>query len=289
MELFETTLSLGIHSYFKHQKKKSSQEIHFLKSNDPFDQQQMNILLTHHHLSHFRFLIQNMLNEKNIKMNHPISIDWTLDHKISFDYFYIFFHKSICVYFFGKNGINHIFFEGLHKISDFKNINIIQWIQKRKLIQNNALFQKGTLLHIQHCQLNPILQNDFLSVFLFLQKQYNPNHQKIIIEGYSLGGIYLQLFIQLLDHQQLLSQFEFEAYQTESWFQGSEKEYIEFCQKIKMTNIMKYGSYFHLYNSLFQKYRKINSFLNVSKETEDLLKTNAPFRIIEYGIISHML
>jgi len=289
MELFETTLSLGIHSYFKHQKKKSSQEMYFLKSNHPHDQQQINILLTHHHLSHFRFLIQDFLNEKKIKMNQSIHTHWTLDHKISFDYFYIFFHKSICVYFFCKNGIHHIFFEGLHKISDFKNMNIIQWIKKRKLIQSEALLQKGTLIEVNHCYLNPILQNKFLSIFLFLQKEYNLNQEKIILEGYSLGGVYLQLFIQLLDNHQLLSQYDFEAYQTESWFQGSEKEYIEFCQKIKMTNIMKYGSYFHLYNSLFQKYRKINSFLNVSKETEDILKTNTPFRMIEYGIVSHMI
>ena len=292
MELFESTVSLGIDSYFKHERKKLSQKIHFLKPHRTQDQYQINILLTHRNLSHFRFLIQDLLQKKNFQIHQKIHTHWTLENKLSFDYFYLFYHESICIYFFRQNGKDHIFFEGLHKWSDLKNINVIQWIRKKKLIQMKSFLQKGTLLQVQHCNIIPILQDDFLSIFTYIQNNHYSLQQNIyslIIEGYSLGGIYLQLFIQLLEEKKLLHQYEFEAYQMESWFQGTEKEYELFCQKIKITNIMKYGSYFHLYNSLFQKYRKIHSFVKSSKETQEILESDTPFRILEYGIVSHML
>lgn len=286
MDIIETSLMTGIDLYFKN-KKKSNSNIHFIQSNDI----ESDIILTHRTLSHYRFLIQDLLIKKTHRMNRTIHTKYTLRDYISFDYFYIFFNESICVYFFGKERKDYIFFDGLHKITDFKNMNLIKWIQHKKIIEMDVFMKSGRLIRLNDCYMTPIVNDHIFNIFLFIQHKYYKKEDiiPIVLEGYSLGGLYLQLFIQLLEEKNLLQKYHIQAYHIESWFQGSEEEYEIFKKKVNIKNIMKYGSYFHLINSTLQKYRKIDSFIPLSKETKSILKSDMPFRFIEYGIASHML
>jgi hypothetical protein len=105
----------------------------------------MDIFFTHRDLSHFRFLIQENLKRRDLKINEKINVEWTLENRISFDYFFMFFHESICVYLFSKEGIDYLLFEGLHKWSDLKNINWIKWIQQKKIISPEVLMVNNIL------------------------------------------------------------------------------------------------------------------------------------------------
>ena len=40
---------------------------------------------------------------------------------------------------------------------------------------------------------------------------------------------------------------------------------------------------------MFQKYRNIHLYIKPSKEMKDIFESGLPMRIIEYGVISHML
>lgn len=290
MEIIESILSMGIEMYLKNEKKKSI-HMHFLEETNLQDQYEISLILTHRNLSHYRFLIQDYIKKENISFHKKIHTEWTLESRESFQYLYIFYHESICVYFYGKNGKNYICFEGLHKWSDFKNIRWIRWIQRRPTLSYDIFLQKGTLFKIKGCYMIPKKIDHFWNIFQSIQhKYYHLSHKiPLILEGYSLGGLYLQYFISFLEEKKILDEYEIHAYQLESWFQGSKKEFEEFKQKIQLTNIMKYGSYFHLFNSIFQKYRLVDSFIPSSKDTSSILKSDNPLRMFEYAITSHMI
>lgn len=285
MDAVENVLMHGLQMYLKKEKKRLSKKNQFIQKDD----YEFDIVETHRMLTHFRYQIQDLLKEKIYKTIHT---EWTLEDFISFEYFYIFYHESICVYFFRKDGIDHIFFEGLHKWSDFKNINFVKWIQYKKIVKMDGLLKKGNLLRIHDCYMTPIVDDHFLNIFLFIKnKHYHTKYDKIqlLVEGYSLGGVYLQLFLELLEEKGILEQYKIDAYQMESWFQGGEDTYHIFQKKVQVKNIMKYGSYFHIFNHLFQKYRNIDLYIKPSKEMKDVFESKLPFRFIEYGVISHML
>ncbi len=288
MENVENIISMGLDVYLKREKKKSKNKFHFIKSTNI---KELDIILTHRNLSHFRFLIQDHLKQKDFKMNGKINIEWTLDNRITFNYFYIFFHESICVYFFGKEGKDYLFFEGLHKWTDLKNIHWIKWIQKKKMISKDVFMKKGILFQMEGCSIVPFEKGDFWDIFHLIENKYYKTNSTIplICEGYSLGGIYLQLWIQSLQEKKQIDHYQLETYQIESWFQGSEEEYYQFQKSVNIKNIMKYGSYLHLFNSLYQKYRIIDFFIPESKDTQDILKSNSIFKTVEYGITSHIL
>ena len=285
MDTVENVLMHGLQMYLKKKKKRLSKNNQFIQK----DNYEFNIVETHRILTHFRFMIQDLLKEK---INKTIHTEWTVEYLISFEYFYIFYHESICVYFFRKDGIDQIFFEGLHKWSDLKNIDLIKWIQDKKIIKMDGLLKKGNLLRIHDCYMTPIIDDHFLNIFLFIEnKHYDKKYNKIplLVEGYSLGGVYLQLFLELFEEKGILDKYQIDAYQIESWFQGREDVYNMFKEKFQVKNIMKYGSYFHLFNMMFQKYRNIHLYIKPSKEMKDIFESGLPMRIIEYGVISHML
>jgi hypothetical protein len=285
METVENVFMHGIQIYLKNEIKKLSKKNDFIqKEDDEYD-----IVITHRILTHFRYQIQHLLKEKIDKTIHT---QWTLEEFASFEYFYIFYHESICVYFFCKNGIHHIFFEGLHKWSDFKNINLIKWIQHKKIVKTDGLLKKGRLIKIHDCYMTPFMYDHFFHIFSFVQKNHykkEGNKIPLIVEGYSLGGVYLQLFLELLYEKNIYDQYKINAYQIESWFQGGKDEYNAFQKRFQVKNMMKYGSYFHLINHMIQKYRKIDLYIKPSKEMEDILESELPLRMVEYGVISHML
>ncbi len=290
MDLVETILSTGIEFYIQHDSKSIHKKEFLHKSKN---KNETEIIHIHQYLTKYRFLIHDFLQNEKIKINKTIHTKLTLEEWISFDYLYIFYHESICIYLFGKNGIDYLFFEGLHKWTDLKEINLKKWIQHHKLFYDNVFLQKGILFSIHQCYITPIAKDSFINIFQFIQyKYYNVDQNDkipLIMEGYSLGGIYLQLWIQYMKKSNILKYFDIEAYQIESWFQGNEEEYKEFKKIISIKNMMKHGSYFHLYNSLFQKYRKIDYYIPRSEEIKDILYSNSPLRVIEYGIVSHLL
>lgn len=288
METVENVLMHGMKIYLKNEMKKLSKKNDFIqKKDDEYD-----IVITHRMLTHFRYQIQDLLKEKIQKIHKTIHTEWTLEEFAFFEYFYIFYHESICVYFFCKNGIHHIFFEGLHKWSDFKNINLMKWIKDKKIVKMDGLLKKGTLIKIRDCYLTPIVMDDFLNIFSFIHKKhYKRESDKIplLIEGYSLGGVYLQFFLELLEEKDMMYQYNINAYQIESWFQGGEDAYDSFKKRFRVKNVIKYGSYFHFINHMFQRYRKIDVYIKPSREMKDILESELPLRMIEYGVISHML
>lgn len=288
MEAVETLLSTGIELYLKNEKKR--QKVHFLNHTD---EKEKDLIDTHRHLTHYRFEINQFLEKKEIQMKKRIHTKWTFEDLIHFDYLYIFYHKSICIYLFQKENQHYMLFEGLHKWSDLKEMNVRRWITDKRLIEKESFLQEGILFYIHDCYMTPIVKDSFWNIFEFIKhKHYKKEDQQkipLIVEGYSLGGLYLQLWIQYMDEKKMLEEFKIDAYQIESWFQGNEEEFQEFQKKVKIKNIMKHGSYFHLFNSIFQKYRKIDSFMPRSNETKEILYSKTPLRIIEYGVVSHLL
>jgi hypothetical protein len=272
---------------------------------DKCDEEFQNIFLNHKHLSDYRFMIDKFLeNYENIPFGQRVHTEYQINLNTNYEYLYIFYNKSICVYFIRENGSDYVFFEGLHKLSDLNKISFSSILRNGQIkINSNSLLEKGTLFQvIDTCFIQPIARSNLIQSFLYLstykfnisfsQQETQQTLYPLLIEGYSLGGIYSQLFIYELTKRNLIQHFNIQFYNIESWFQGNENEYKEFKKIVEMRNVMNEGSLFMIYNRLFQRFHNVDGIIRDEEAIKNMkryLKRPFPLGLIEYGIEKHLL
>ena len=131
---------------------------------------------------------------------------------------------------------------------------------------------------------------EYIYNLIYIKYKIN-NKINLSINGYSLGGPYSQVFINLLFTK--YNDLNIELYIIESWFIGNENNYNNLKNNIKIYNIYNNNSILYFYNNIFQDYNKCDYVLNNKKSTINhflkyLLK-NPPFGIIKYTKDHHML
>lgn len=232
------------------------------------------------------------------------------------EYFYYFNNNNNVYAFFFKekdSNTHDIYFNGIHSIDDIKTII--------KIIFNNFTYEniediinkKGNLYRVEEHKISKI-NNDsekisVIDVFdSFYKNLYsyiddninindninddtNDNINKIRINGYSLGGPISQVFIHIIKNKYEKSnsqiKLNIELFNIESWFASDKKNYEMFIQEIKFINLFNKRSVLYFYNKLFQKYNKIDYFIENNKLTKDnmLIYIN---KIFPNGIIKYI-
>ena len=105
------------------------------------------------------------------------------------------------------------------------------------------------------------------------------------INGYSLGGPLSQIFIHLILDTYHENTFNIENYNIETWFSGSKEDYENFTKLTQVYNIYNKKSVLYFYNIIFQKYFKVNNFLEIN-EINDI--ENSILRLFPEGIIKYI-
>ncbi len=233
----------------------------------------------------------------NIKIKENIINDFLKEN--SFEYFYIYYSDNIVVYFFKRiNELDKIYFEGLRKIKEIKNFSIPKIIKNKGIlcIQDKVLEEEGILVKFEENNLRKIdkkinITNTFLHFkkYIYMKKLIKNDKEKyhIEMEGFSLGGLYSQLFLYNLFKNKLIEDCIIDYINIESWFGGDKEKYDEFNKIIKMKNIMTYGSLFYLYNKFFQKYNNINEAVYID-ETDEMIFLKYMKQPFPYGIIDYV-
>ncbi len=244
-------------------------------------------------------------NLKNIKIKDNKIKNFLVEN--NFEYFYIYFSNNIVVYFFKRNNINEnqnlrendkIYFEGLRKIKEISNFSLPKIIKNKGIlcIKDKVLEEEGILIKLDENNLIKIEKSmDIINTFLYfkkniyLKKILSNQEQKyhIEMEGFSLGGLYSQLFLYNLYKNNLIEDCLIDYINIESWFGGDKEKYEEFKKIIKMKNIMTFGSLFYLYNKFFQKYNNINEAVYID-ETDEMIFLKYMKQPFPYGIIDYI-
>lgn len=284
---------------------KNNSPIEIVQPND----EEYNCIQTHIHLSNFRIKIENIIQKiyddytshKSFTKYKQIHSGYIIQNEQDFEYHYIYYNKYVMAYFskkYGEDNFDTIYFEGLHKITDLQNISILQIFKNKKITFDKKKFhENGILFQIHSCYLKPIFISSFYNSFLYIQnKYYHFQHNipySINIEGYSLGGLYSQMFICHLIENGKIENYKIYLYNIESWFYGNKDEYEHFTQHVSMNNILNPKSVFYLFNQYFQKYNKINKLLKVSNDKndgkEESIKYPFPFGFVHYIMKHHLL
>jgi hypothetical protein len=239
--------------------------------------------------------IENNLKNKINKLNNDIFLK-------NNEYFYIFTNQlNLYVYFFQEkiSKKHFIYFNGFNNLKDIKTIfNLLI----NNLTYNNikdTLYDNGFFYQIIDDKIKKIMDKiNILSIFDYLYNNIYKCSKKedkinLSINGYSLGGPYSQVFINLLLDK--YNDLDIELYNIESWFFGNEKIYNNFKNRIKIYNIYNDSSILYFYNNIFQDYNKCTYILD-NKNKEYTIKyflkyllTKPPFGIIKYTKDHHML
>jgi hypothetical protein len=252
------------------------------------------------------------------------------------DYFYIFYNKyNIFVYFFKEKNTNihNIYFNGINNKKDLKIlidivINVISNKLNFKYIEN-IIEKSGELYKLSNNNIENIifLENNILKMntlmnsfeYIFnteyfkdnINNEYtdiNDNIEKINlnINGYSLGGVFSQVFLHILNekYSKLCNKLNIQMYNIESWFGGNKEDFDNFTKKFIINNIYNKKSIFYFYNYFFQSYFNNNILIdnnnnnsnnntnNNDYEIIDILKESnkiSPFGIINYINKNHFL
>ncbi len=241
------------------------------------------------------------------------------------DYFYIFYNKfNIYVYLYKPKNSNyhHIYFNGMNNKND---IRIILDITKKVLFNK---FHFGTIEDIidKNCALYQVFENKIEMIhddqeytliqhFNYLFKNYhdmfdnnkycenddenndeNNEEEKekinLKIDGYSLGGVFSQVFVYLL-LKESPERYNIEINNIESWFGGDKETFENLTQKINIQNYYNKHSILYFYNKYFQSYFNNNILINNNKNDLDNVCENIdkdfPEGIINYIYKNHLL
>jgi hypothetical protein len=258
---------------------------------------------------YYNFLL-NIINydkitRKNIENNLKDEIN-KIDNDIFLknnEYFYIFYNNDNCYVYFFQEKISKkhfIYFNGfdLEKGNINSIINLLINDITYENIEKNLLNKKGIFYKIIDNNVKEY-KNEImiLDMFDYLYNNiYNidkDNKVKLSINGYSLGGAYSQVFIDLLFKK--YNNLNIELYNIESWFTGNKKKYDNFQNNIKIYNIYDDKSIFYFYNNIFQNYNKYEYILNNDKEEGTIdkyikyLSFKSPYGIIKFILDHHIL
>ncbi len=287
--------------------KNKNESVKFIDNKD----ETYNHMKEHLILSEFRISIDKYLDKllevkelKEIKLNNEKVNEFMLNNK--YEYFYIYYSENIVVYLFKREkDKDKIYFEGLRKFKEINNFSLPKIIKNKGIltIKDELIKEKGICIKFENNSIIKIIKNiDLINLFIHFKeniyKKDNENENenenqienekiKIEMEGFSLGGLYSQLFIYNLHQKELLKDVEINYINIESWF-GGNKEYYEVFNKIcKTKNIMTYGSLFYLYNKFLQKYNKIDEAIYID-DTDELIFTKYMKQPFPYGIIDYI-
>ena len=246
-------------------------------------------------LSEIRYQIHSTLLEMS-SSNLPqktISISSFL-HQL--DYFYIFQTPHFMVYFSRyQEGKDCIYFEGVSKIQDIQKISFLKSIQHGYLeLQKDSLTEKGSLFQIFPQSIH-LLHNEIslYSSFKLIKKEWylkKRDKYEMMVEGYSLGGVYSQLFLFELMNRGKIEKYKIGYMNVESWFMGDEKRYKKLKESVEYKNILNQNSVMYFYNQLFQEFHQVNKKVGGEKwKLRDFLTYMAPFGCMKYIVENHVL
>lgn len=260
-----------------------------------------NHLKNHMVLSEFRANMDKYLDKllkikelKEMRLNNE-KINEFICTNTNITYLHIYYSKNIVVYLFkDERGRDKIYFEGLRKIDEIRNFSLPKIIKNRGVltIKDELIEEKGICVKFEGNKIKKIIKScDLIELFIYFKENIfmrdDINKINIEMEGFSLGGIYSQLFLYNLHQKRLLEDIQVNYINIESWFGGDREHYDLFNKICKTKNIMTYGSLFYLYNKFIQKYNKIDEAIFIN-DTDELIFTkyiNQPF---PYGIINYI-
>lgn len=252
------------------------------------------------------------LIKNNIQLPHDKN-NILLDNN---EYFYMFYNKyNTYVYFFKENNsnIHNIYFNGINNKKDIKILidTIIRVISNKfnfehveNIIEKEGYFFDFTIndvTKINFTEKNTI-KNTLMNSFDYVYKNKYINTMdengkiNLNINGYSLGGIFSQVFVYLLVEKYgniYKNKFNIDFYNIESWFGGNEEKFNNFIEKINMKNIYNKKSIFSYHNMFFQPH--ITNTYYVQDDFDDLNEfinntiLISPFGIMNYITKNHFL
>ncbi len=271
--------------------------IEYIQPEDESYHMMRNHLELSEHRSDIEPKLKKMLMKKDIETLHTKKIIDTYDE---YKYIYIFYSKHLIIYFTKKCGEeDKIFFEGVNKIEDLKNISLFQIFKNKGImtIHQDTIEEEGIFVRMDECYLEKI--DDIISVeeaFYYIKREWYKkqcDHKyHIWIEGYSLGGLYSQLFIYQLYMKGKLKKCKIKYFNIESWFGGDKENFEEFKKIVEYKSVLTYGGILHVYNRLFQKYHHIEKMVKIDEDQEDIkkyMKYPFPFGILRYIFKYHLL
>jgi hypothetical protein len=246
----------------------------------------------------------NNITRKNIECNLKNEIN-EIDDDIFLknnEYFYIFTNnKNLYVYFFQEkvSKKHFIYFNGFNNIKDIATVfnlitNNITYETVGTVLNNNGIFYKiinnKVKKFINKITILEMFDQVYVNKYIIDKKDDKIN---LFINGYSLGGPYSQVFVNLLNNK--YNDLNIELYNIESWFTGDENKYNNLKNNIKIYNIYNDKSILYFYNHIFQNYNKCTYILSsdnkesIHKYFKKYLLKNAPYGIIKYTKDHHML
>jgi len=243
--------------------------------------------------------IENHKNEREIEIENQ-------NEELEFDYLYLFKQKYMNIYFYRykDDEKERIYFDGMKHINQIKLFQILKSIKNKGKIECNvSLFEKSGILYKIHKKRNKIVidKNEitFYESFLrirnkkYLQCIHHPQPYKIKLSGYSLGGYQSQYFLQKIQEENEIHLYKIEVQNIESWFMGDNEYYDELKHMVRYKNIFNFGSFMHLYQTLFQKFHKMDKTYKNKNDFETEMKTNMikpfPFGIFGYFKNYHLI
>lgn len=261
------------------------------------------MMKNHLELSNHRSDIEPMLKKMLLKTNKTsVHTKKIIDTYEEYQYIYVFYSKHLIIYFTKKCGEeDKIFFEGVNKLEDLKNISLFQIFKNKGImtIQKETIEEEGIFVKMEECYLEKIekIQNLEEAFYYMKKKWYHKqcDHKyHIWIEGYSLGGLYSQLFIYQLYMKGKLKKCKIKYFNIESWFGGDKENFEEFKKIVDYKSVLTYGGILHVYNKLFQKYHHIEKMVKIEEDDNDIhikkyMKYPFPFGILRYIFKYHLL
>jgi hypothetical protein len=210
------------------------------------------------------------------------------------EYFYIFYNKNnLYVYFFqNKLTKEHvIYFNGFNNLKD---IDMIYHFITNSITPNyieGILNKCGNYYEVINDTVVQI-NNDYniFNIFDNLYKnKYTVDKNKISVNGYSLGGIFSQVFVDIIYSKNIYTDLNIQMYNIESWFLSNKNP-----KSNKICTIFSERSILYFYNNLFQRENKCDYLLksennSLKKYIKKYVFKSAPFGIINYIKDHHFL
>jgi hypothetical protein len=271
---------------------------------------------------YYNFLI-NIVKYNNIlksynKDSNNVSKNDLLIFSEKNEYFYYFHNNhNIFAYFFKEkeSNVHEIYFNGINNINDIKTVINI-------LINNftfdsikDILHKPGNFFIINNGIIEQMNDSGLLTIFdvfnifyesIYIENTSNAsnasnssnasNKVNLKINGYSLGGPISQIFVYLLYDiykDNFKNKFNLTVYNIESWFACNSEKYDEFINMSNLKNIYNKRSILFFFNKFFQRYNKIDYFIentDITDNNMDIYLNNIlPKGIIKYIKNYHLL
>jgi hypothetical protein len=242
---------------------------------------------------YYKFLLNivhyNNITRESIENGYIIHNELFLKEN---EYFYIFYNKNnLYVYFFqNKLTKEHvIYFNGFNNLKDIDMIYHFLTNRITPKYIEGILLKSGNYYEVINDSVVQI--NNNYTIFDIFDHLYNSKYKvdknKISVNGYSLGGVFSQVFVDMIYSKNLYNDLTIQMYNIESWV-ISNKNPNKICTLFNEKSIL------YFYNNLFQSENKCDYLLksennSLKKYIEKYIFMSAPFGIINYIKDHHFL